>query len=90
MVVCLCGVGLRGDCQVAMPKQKSAGSLPVHSEACTKGRNGWLQRLPTEGLVNLQPHRAGAKACLGTLWCTWNYTAEGLEVVCLLGAKQEA
>lgn len=89
MASLLCGVGPRRDPQVAMPKEKSAGSLPdpqrgVHQE------QERLQRLPTQGLVNLQPHRAGAKACLGTLWCTWNYTAEGLDVVCLLGAEQEA
>lgn len=78
----------------------------IHREAISKqgGQDGTCQFrawcAPKAGIpaknrrpVNLHPTTRNTRprrAWLGALWCTWNYTAEGLEVVCLLGTKQEA
>lgn len=88
-MACLCGGSNRHSRISDVQTGTSEQNLPVQSLVCNEGRN-YCRELKAWLTCNHTEHEAKACVWLSALWCTWNYIAEGLEVVCLLGAKQEA
>lgn len=87
-IACLCG-GSNKHLQISdVQTGKSEQSLPVQSSVCTEGRN-YCEERKVWLTCNHTEHEA--KACVARHSVVHlNYIAKGLDVVCLLGAKQEA